>query len=155
MRSSLSLTALLLFMGSAIGGPGMTADAINMAEMPKAAKGLQPGVIKAEVLLDRLHFSPGVIDGTGGDNFRKALGAFKTFQQLEGNGQLDKATWARLTDSSAEPVAADYTLTDADVKGPFVPNIPLKMEDMAKLPNLAIGIPSNASRRNSTWMRIF
>jgi hypothetical protein len=29
-----------------------------------------------------------------------------------------------------------YTLTDADVKGPFVPNIPPKMEDMAKLPNL-------------------
>jgi lipoprotein-anchoring transpeptidase ErfK/SrfK len=137
MRSPLStLTTLLLLMGSAIGGPGMTADAINMAEMPKAAKGLQPGVIKAEVLLDHLHFSPGVIDGTGGDNFRKALGAFKTSQQLEGNAQLDKATWARLTDSSAEPVVADYTLTDADVKGPFVPNIPPKMEDMAKLPNL-------------------
>jgi lipoprotein-anchoring transpeptidase ErfK/SrfK len=137
MRSlAAPLITLMLSMGSAVAGPGMSADAINMAEMPKAAKGLQPGIVKAEVLLDRLHFSPGVIDGAGGDNFRKALAAFEVSQQLEGNGQLDQAVWAKLTDRSQDPVVVQYTLTDADVKGPFVPNIPPKMEDMAKLPNL-------------------
>ena len=140
MRSSVcsvcTLTTLLLLMGRALAGPGLSADAINMSKMPDSAKGLQPGIVKAEVLLDRLHFSPGVIDGTGGDNFRKAVAAFKTSQQLEGSGQLDQAAWARLTDHSDEPVVVDYTITEADVKGPFVPNIPPKMENMAKLPNL-------------------
>jgi peptidoglycan hydrolase-like protein with peptidoglycan-binding domain len=137
MRSSLcTLTTLLLLMGRAVAGPGLSADAINMSKMPDSAKGLQPGVVKAEVLLDRLHFSPGVIDGTGGDNFRKAVAAFKTSQQLEGSGQLDQAAWAQLTDHSDEPVVVDYTITEDDVKGPFVPNIPPKMENMAKLPNL-------------------
>jgi lipoprotein-anchoring transpeptidase ErfK/SrfK len=144
MRSLAPLVTLMLSMGSAVAGPGMSADAINMAEMPKAAKGLQPGMVKAEVLLDRLHFSPGVIDGAGGDNFRKALAAFEISQQLEGNGQLDQAVWAKLTDRSQDPVVVQYTITDADVKGPFVPNIPPKMEDMAKLSNL--GYRSSSER---------
>src|SRR5579872_1637171 len=122
------LPTLLLLMGGAIAGPAMTPDAINQAEMPKATKGFQPGFVKAEILLDRLHFSPGVIDGTGGDNFRKALAAFKLSQQLEGNGQLDQASWASLTGRNDGPVIVDYTITDADEKGPFVPNIPPKME---------------------------
>ena len=138
------LFTLMLFMGSAVARPGLSADAINMAEVPKAAKGLQPGIVKAEILLDRLHFSPGVIDGAGGDNFRKALAAFKASQQLDGNDQLDQATWTRLTDRSEEPVMVEYTITDADVKGPFVPNIPPKMEDMANLPNL--GYRSSSQR---------
>jgi lipoprotein-anchoring transpeptidase ErfK/SrfK len=145
MRLSVAtLITLMLLMGGAVAGPEISADAINMAAMPKAAKGLQPGIIKAEVLLDRLHFSPGVIDGAGGDNFRKALAAFKASQQLEGNGQLDQAAWARLIDRSQDPVVVEYTVTGADVKGPFVPNIPHKMEDMAKLPNL--GYRSSSER---------
>src|SRR5258707_85732 len=101
MRWSVSASMALFFlMGAFAQGGGFTADAINMAEMPKATKGLQPGIIKAEVLLERLHFSPGVIDGTGGDNFRKAVAAFQKSQQLAGNGQLDQASWALLTEQS-------------------------------------------------------
>jgi lipoprotein-anchoring transpeptidase ErfK/SrfK len=124
---------LLLLMRDATAGRQITAADINNAEMPKVAKAIQPGIIKAEVLLDRRHFSPGAIDGTAGDNFRKALAAFQTSQQLAGNGQLDQATWARLTDRSEAPVVVDYTITDADASGPFTPSIPSKMEDMAKL----------------------
>jgi lipoprotein-anchoring transpeptidase ErfK/SrfK len=138
------LLILMLLIGSAAAGTGMSADAINMAAMPKPAEGFQPGMVKAEVLLDRLHFSPGLIDGEGGDNFRKALAAFKASQQLEGNGRLDQAAWAQLTDRSQDPVVVEYTITDDDVKGPFVPKIPSKMEDMAKLPNL--GYRSSSER---------
>jgi lipoprotein-anchoring transpeptidase ErfK/SrfK len=119
----------------------LTAGDINGAEMPKAAKGIQPGIIKAEVLLDRRHFSPGVIDGTGGDNFRKALAAFQASQQIEGKGQLDQATWAKLTDHNDAPTVVDYAITEADANGPFTPNIPPKMEDMAKLKNVGYRNP--------------
>jgi lipoprotein-anchoring transpeptidase ErfK/SrfK len=138
------LLILMLLIGSAAARTGMSADAINMAAMPKPAEGFQPGMVKAEVLLDRLHFSPGLIDGEGVDNFRKALAAFKASQQLEGNGRLDQAAWAQLTDRSQDPVVVEYTITDDDVKGPFVPKIPSKMEDMAKLPNL--GYRSSSER---------
>jgi lipoprotein-anchoring transpeptidase ErfK/SrfK len=127
---------LLFLVGGAVEGRQITADDINRAEMPKAAKGTQPGIIKAEILLDRLHFSPGVIDGTGGDNFRKALAAFQTSQGLQGKGQLDQATWAKLTDHSEAPAVVDYTITDADTNGPFTPAIPPKMEEMATLKRL-------------------
>jgi len=100
MRWSLSVPVLFLLLGFAE-GRGISADAINMAEMPKATKGFQPGFVKAEVLLDRLHFSPGLIDGTGGENFRKALAAFQKSQQLQESGQLDQASWARLTDRTS------------------------------------------------------
>ena len=132
---------LLLLAGRALAAPEITADAINRADLPRTAKGLQAGIIKAEVLLDRLHFSPGVIDGTGGDNFRKAVAAFKASQKLERNGQLDEATWASLTSRSDEPVIVTYTITEADEKGPYTPNIPSKMEDMAKLPKLGYRNP--------------
>jgi lipoprotein-anchoring transpeptidase ErfK/SrfK len=132
---------LLLLARDAAAGRQITADDINKAELPKVAKAIQPGIIKAEVLLDRHHFSPGAIDGTAGDNLRKALAAFQMSQQLAGNGQLDQATWARLTDPSEAPVVVDYTVTDADASGPFTPNIPPKMEDMAKLKSVGYRNP--------------
>ena len=139
----LPVITVMLLMGSAATAARMSGDAIDMAELPKAAtKGIHPGIVKAEVLLDRLHFSPGVIDGTGGDNFRKALAAFELSQQLGGNGQLNEAVWDQLTSRSQDPAVVEYAITDADVKGPFVPNIPSKMEDMAKLPSLGYRSPS-------------
>ena len=38
---------------------------------------------------------------------------------------------------SADPVVVDYTITEADVRGPFVAKIPSKMEKMKDLPSLA------------------
>lgn len=108
---------------------------------PEAARGV---LIRAQVLLDRAHFSPGVIDGEPGENMRLALAAFQRARELPVSGALDAATWKALTKDDREAVMADYVITDADVKGPFVKAIPKSTDQMAKLDALAYSGPLEA-----------
>jgi lipoprotein-anchoring transpeptidase ErfK/SrfK len=101
------------------------------------AEGPAPAVIKIQVLLDRAGFSPGEIDGRMEENTRKALAAYGAAHQLKGDGTLDPDLWAALTGASQEPVLVDYTITEDDVKGPFLKKLPVKMEDMKDLDSLA------------------
>jgi lipoprotein-anchoring transpeptidase ErfK/SrfK len=91
---------------------------------------------KAEVLLDRLDISPGVIDGKTGENAGKAIVAFQRSRSLPATGKLDRATWDKLCDSTSAPSVTAYTITDDDVRGPFVPEIPGDLEGMARLDSL-------------------
>jgi len=109
---------------------------VNTAEFSRPnGKFSQAVNIKAQVLLDRAGFSPGAIDGREGDNFENALRAFQKKNALEQTGKLDKATWDRLTQNT-ESALIDYTITAADVKGPFAETIPKKYEDKATLKRL-------------------
>lgn len=89
----------------------------------------------AEVLLDRLDISPGVIDGKAGSNAGKAIAAFQRSRGLTVSGKLDRATWDKLCDAST-PALIAYTIADEDVRGPFVPQIPRDLEAMSKLTSL-------------------
>jgi lipoprotein-anchoring transpeptidase ErfK/SrfK len=109
-------------------------DDINAAEF-NGGKNSEAVNIKAQVLLDRARFSPGVIDGHRGENFSNALRAFQEQNGLEASGQLDTPTWERLA-QNAEPAVIEYTIADADVKGPFTEDIPNKMEKQADLKRL-------------------
>ena len=122
----LRLALLLLLAGT---GPAHTArltlEAVNNAEFsPGKSKGLNPTIVKAQVLLDRARFSPGVIDGAGGDNFMKAVSAFQQRQQLEATGRLDAQTWEKLNANASEPALIEYTLKAGDVKGPSLRRYP-------------------------------
>jgi lipoprotein-anchoring transpeptidase ErfK/SrfK len=120
----------------------LTANAINQAMF--AGKDNAALIIKTEVLLARVGFSPGAIDGRDGDNFRKALAAFQRSNGRDATGKLDPDTFKALTAISKDPVIADYLISDADIKGPFTKTIPASFEDKAKLPRLDYSGPRDA-----------
>ena len=100
-------------------------------------------LISAQVLLDRAHFSPGVIDGQDGENVRNAIAAYERANGLPEDGVLDAEVWAKLT-ADTGPILVDYTITEADVAGPYTPEIPKDYADMAKLDRLAFTGPLEA-----------
>lgn len=115
----------------------LTPEAVNAAEFPRnAAKGLSPAMVRLQIMLDRARFSPGIIDGRGGENVDKAVAAFRAANNLGQGKGLDQATWDKLVSLSPEPALIEYTLTEADVRGPFSERIPAKLEDMAGLERL-------------------
>ena len=101
-----------------------------------------PAVMRAQVLLDRADFSPGVIDGFPGENVRQAIAAYGSAQGLPVDGLLDQAVFARLTAADAAPALTDYVITAADVAGPFVANMPADLVAKSKLPKLAYSGPA-------------
>ena len=127
-------------------GEDLTPEAINAAQWSahKATHKLSAVVLKAQVLLDRAGFSPGVIDGHGGDNFTKALAAFQARHDIQATGKLDEATWSALNETSSEPAVVAYTIDAADVEGPFVKKIPHDYEKMAELDYLGYRGPREA-----------
>jgi len=116
----------------------LTAEAVNAARYEGRGAARAPGavVLKAQVLLDRASFSPGAIDAKPSENFAKALAAYQQAQRLAPSGKLDADTWQRLAGKSDVPALIEYEISEDDVKGPFTPQIPKKLEDMSGLEHL-------------------
>jgi len=122
----------------------MTAEAVNDPALVSMVgpKSHGAAVLRAEVLLDRANFAPGEIDAGFGSNVRKAIAGFQASNGLDTTGTVDKQTWAALN-RDLEPVLSSYTITDADVAGPFV-RAPADMMEKAKLPALGYESPLEA-----------
>jgi lipoprotein-anchoring transpeptidase ErfK/SrfK len=127
--------------------PSPMAQAVNAAAFDPAAttpEAKKAYLTRAQVLLDRAHFSPGVIDGQEGSNLTLALSAFQEAHRLTVDGKLSPATWDALV-ADTNPALTDYVITEQDATGPFTPDIPKDdYEAMAKLPALGYGTPLEA-----------
>ena len=134
--------------------PALTRDTIETAVFaaapPPVANGQaapsapDPAIARAQILLDRANFSPGVIDGLGGDNTRQAIAAFEKAANLPEDGVLDAEVFQRLTAGDAGKVMADYTITAADLAGPFIGQVPSDLQAMSKLPAVGYATPLEA-----------
>ena len=120
------------------------APPINKAEWsaeavtPQAKKN---ALLRAEVLLARAHFSPGVIDGQDGGNLQNAIAAFEAANNLPVDGKMDQAVWEALS-KDKQPALTDYEITAADVKGPFPAKIPTDMTELSKLDYVGFTSPA-------------
>jgi lipoprotein-anchoring transpeptidase ErfK/SrfK len=96
-------------------------DTLNLQpRLPVARDGGGPTALRAQILLDRARFSPGVIDGEWGQNTEKAVFWFQHANGLNATGEVDQATWNALAQAggSSEPLRR-VTLTEQDLRGPF------------------------------------
>ncbi len=116
-----------------------SADVVNatgFSRINPSSRAIDPVVLKAEILLDRAHAPPGVIDGRYGANFVKAIRTFQEVRGLEVNGILSREVWNELGGDKAAPVLGTYTITAEDVAGPFYPDLSPDYAEQAKLPDL-------------------
>lgn len=106
------------------GAPGPPAATPAPADAPGptgSAYAPDPGLVRLQILLDRSPFSPGVIDGLAGENTRQAIAAWRKAEGLEDGDAADAALLRRLAAVDTAPVMTTYTLTAADLAGPFSP----------------------------------
>jgi lipoprotein-anchoring transpeptidase ErfK/SrfK len=144
MRSCLALMFLVIGLSQARAAERLNLPTVNSAELKSRSSTegtIDPVIVKAQILLDRARFSPGEIDGKAGENFKKALLMFEAEQGLPSTAHLSEEVWQKLTAISSDPVLETYTLSDEDLRGPFVKSIPKKMEDMKDLPSLGYTTP--------------
>lgn len=143
MRTLLLIAPLLGFLTSSALAQtaGVTREAIDAASFdeknPPRKDRVSAFSVKLQVLLDRAHFSPGEIDGKFGENAQKALRAFAEANGLIAGKTLTADVWSKLQEGqTSDSVITDYTITDQDVKGPFLDKLPAKLEDLKPLPYL-------------------
>lgn len=111
---------------------------LSAALLPAIAGAAAPDqrILGTQVLLDRLGFGPGVIDGAKGLSFTKALKGWQEAKGLPVTGELDAATVKSFDAYREMPTVIEVKLTPQTVEGPFVGPLPAKESDKAKLKSL-------------------
>lgn len=90
--------------------------------------------VRVQVLLDRAHFSPGVIDGQPGENVANAVRAYRAARNLPAGAAINAALLQSLSSDNADAIVT-YVITEEDVRGPFA-DVPRDLQDMSRLDRL-------------------
>jgi lipoprotein-anchoring transpeptidase ErfK/SrfK len=101
----------------------------------------QPVLVKLETLLDRAHFSPGVIDGKQGENLNHAIAAYAKAHRLPADGDSTAQIFATLSSVDKRPITQDYKISADDEKGPFIGTLPGDFAEQAKFRQLGYRSP--------------
>jgi lipoprotein-anchoring transpeptidase ErfK/SrfK len=119
--------------------PTASADPLVAHDNVKAAQDIPDSearpTMQAQVVLDRLGFTPGVVDGKEGLSTRNAISGFQEANDLAVSGKLDPATVAALAQYQGIPATRVVTIPDDFAAGPFL-RIPKDPQEQAKLPVL-------------------
>jgi lipoprotein-anchoring transpeptidase ErfK/SrfK len=89
--------------------------------------------MQLQVVLDRLGFSPGVIDGREGMSLTAALRGFQRARGLTETGHVDEPTRTALAQWDRIPSTRTITIDAGLAAGPFVGPIPREPEGQARL----------------------
>ena len=116
------------------------AAAQQRAPAPSAARPAVPPVdrnlLHVQVILDKLGFAPGVLDGRSGLALTNALRGFQESRGLPQTGKPDAVTLGALHQYRAMRPVKQVTLTADMVAGPFFNPIPKDEMQQAQLPAL-------------------
>ena len=93
-------------------------------------------MMQAQVVLDRLGFTPGVVDGKTGLSTRNAVAGFQEANGLTATGQLDDTTTKALAQWNNIPATRVVTIPDEFAAGPFYA-VPKDPQLQAKMPALS------------------
>jgi len=121
--------------------PSLSLESVNDAAWQAQAKPSTTLLVKLQVLVDRAHASPGEIDGTLGENTRKAIAAYAEMKGLEATEQVTEELWRALTQNDTEPALVTYKITEKDTRGPFAKKIPDDFRAKAAMDRLSYTSP--------------
>ena len=93
-------------------------------------------LMQAQVVLDRLGFTPGVVDGKPGISTKNAISGFQEANNLTTSGTLDDPTKAALAQYNNIPATRVVTIPTEFAAGPFI-KIPAGPQEQAMLTSLS------------------
>ena len=118
-----------------------TAQAAPATTAASAASAIDRDILHVQVILDKLGFGPGVLDGKGGQSLKAALRGFQESRGLEQTGIADAGTMRALYPYRQWRPTKTITLTPELLAGPYLNPIPKDYNDQAKLPALSYRSP--------------
>jgi lipoprotein-anchoring transpeptidase ErfK/SrfK len=120
MKSVFTAAAVLVLIGAA----------------PPPPVAIDRTTLHIQVILDKLGFAPGVLDGKGGQSLAAALKGFQEAQGLVVTGKPDAATLKALSRWRAWRPTKTLVLSEENLRGPWTFPFPKEPVDQAKLPAL-------------------
>ena len=108
---------------------------------PAQAPSVDRTVLRTQVILEKLGFGPGILDGRGGASLKNALKGFQESRGLRATGTIDAATVRAMRPYGGTRPTIEVTLDQSAFAGPFVNPMPKDYAEQAKLPGMAYSRP--------------